>query len=84
MSTLSRVQVWSNRKMVTLRGELVPVPEPVLLHGVADSIAHPVCAVKLDDGRELLIAREHLEVTPTYAATQEPCADSGNASKGEP
>lgn len=63
MKARPRVQVWSDRKMVTLQGVLVPVPEgePVLLFGVADERG-PIAAVKLDDGRELLIAREHLEV----------------------
>ncbi len=62
MSAIRPVQVWSNVKMVTLQGALVPVPDgdPVLLSGMADERG-PVAAVKLDDGRELLIAREHLE-----------------------
>ncbi len=58
-----RVQVWSDRKMVTLQAEVVSVPEgpPVLLSGVADGVGHPVSAVRLDDGRELLIASRDLE-----------------------
>ncbi len=48
--------------MVTLQGALVPVSgEAVLLSGVADGIEHGVAAVKLDDGRELLIASKDLE-----------------------
>jgi hypothetical protein len=61
--TRPRVQVWSDRKMVTLRGDVVPVPggESLLLFGVADERGEVAC-VKLDDGRELLIRRDHLEV----------------------
>ena len=63
MTDRPRVQVWSNRRMVTLQGELVPVPEggPVLLSGVADGMRHTIAYVKLDDGREMLIATKHLE-----------------------
>jgi len=52
--------------MVTLRGELVPVPEgaPVLLSGVADGIRSTIAAVKLDDGCEVIIATEDLEEAP--------------------
>ncbi len=59
---MNRVQVWSDRKMVTLRGELVLPPDGgrVLLSGVADARAG-IAAVKLDDGRELLIATQDLE-----------------------
>lgn len=66
MTPHPRVQVWSNRKMVTLQGAVVPVPEgePVLLSGVADVRGAGVAAVKLDDGRELLIATRDLEVLP--------------------
>lgn len=66
MSARPRVQVWSNRKMVTLQGEESPVPEgePALLFGVADGMNATVAAVKLDDGRELLIATRDLEVLP--------------------
>lgn len=61
MST--RVQAWSHRKMVTLHGDpVIHEGAAVLLVGVADNLAHPVCAVRLDDGREVLIRREHLEV----------------------
>ncbi len=66
--TRPRVQVWSDRKMVTLQGALVPVPaEPTLLSGVADGMHAAVAAVKLDDGRELLIATRDLdeEAPPT-------------------
>lgn len=50
--------------MVTLQGAPIPVPEgePALLYGIVDNITHPVCAVKLDDGCEVLIAREYLQV----------------------
>ena len=50
--------------MVTLRAELVPVPAgaPVLLFGVADGMHGGVAAVKLEDGRELLIASRDLTV----------------------
>ncbi len=63
MTNRPRVQVWSDRKMVTLFGELVPVPDggPVLLSGVTDGRPATVAAVKLDDGRELLIATRDLE-----------------------
>lgn len=57
-----RVRVWSNVKMVTLQGAIVRHDgEATLLEGVTDGLPGGVCAVKLDDGRELLIAREHLE-----------------------
>jgi hypothetical protein len=64
MTARHTIRVWSHVKMVSLRGDVLPVPdgEPVLLSGVTDNLAHPVCAVKLDDGREMLVAREHLEV----------------------
>ncbi len=59
---LSRVNVWSNVRMVTLQGALVPTEgNPTLLEGGTDSLAHRICCVKLNDGREFLIAREHLE-----------------------
>ncbi len=62
----TRVQVWSDRKMVTLRGAVVPAPpgEPALLQGVADGLIGGVTAVKLDDGRELLIGVADLEILP--------------------
>ncbi len=60
-----RVQVWSDVKMVTLQGALVPVPQgdPVLLLGVADDVGmrSQVAAVRFDDGRELLISRKDLD-----------------------
>lgn len=58
-----RIQVWSDRKMVTLHGApVVHEGEPVLLFGTADERCEIAC-VKLDgDGRELLIARRDLEV----------------------
>ncbi len=67
MTTRPRVQVWSDRKMVTLQAEVVPVPDggPTLLAGVADGMRHTVAAVKLDDGRELLIATRDLEAEAT-------------------
>ncbi len=47
--------------MVTLQGALVPVPEePALLFGVSDSLGD-IAAVKLDDGREFLVARKDIE-----------------------
>ncbi len=65
-TTRPRVQVWSDRKMVTLQAEVVPVPEgePVLLSGVADGLRSGMAAVRLDDGRELLIASRDLEEAP--------------------
>ncbi len=57
-----RVQVWSNRKMVTLQGDVVvPAGESDLLSGVSDGTSVGIAAVKLDDGRELLIATRDLE-----------------------
>ncbi len=63
MNKRPRVQVWSDRKMVTLQAVVVPPPEgePVLLCGIADGMGSPVAAVRLDDGRELLIASRDLE-----------------------
>ncbi len=62
----TRVQVWSNRKMVTLQAAVVPVPEgdPVLLYGETDGRPGEVTVVTLDDGRQLLIAVRDLEVIP--------------------
>lgn len=52
-----RVKVRSDRKMVTLQGQLVRHDgEPVELFGVATTDPGNVQAVKFDDGRELLIA----------------------------
>jgi hypothetical protein len=50
--------------MVTLQGAVVPPQgDPVLLCGVADDVGmrSSVAAVRLDDGRELLIARRDIE-----------------------
>lgn len=59
---MTPIRVLSTHKMVTLQGDVVRHEgEPVLLCGVADERGEVAC-VKLDDGRELLIAREHLEV----------------------
>ncbi len=62
MSTGQRVQVWSNRKMVTLHAAVVPVLEgdPVLLFGEAHGQGE-VVVVRFDDGRELLVAVRALE-----------------------
>ncbi len=48
--------------MVTLQGVVVPVPDgdPVLLSGIADTVGS-IAAVKLDDGRQFLVARKDLE-----------------------
>lgn len=64
MSAPVRVQVWSDRKMVTLQAAVVPVPEgdPVLLFGETDGRPGEVAVVRLDDGREVLIAVRDLEV----------------------
>lgn len=65
MSARPRVQVWSNRRMVTLQAVVVPPPEgePVLLFGIADDVGmrSPVACVRFDDGRELLISRKDIE-----------------------
>jgi hypothetical protein len=65
VSNRPRVQVWSDRKMVTLQAAVVPPPEgePVLLLGVADDIGmrSQVACVRFDDGRELLISRRDIE-----------------------
>ncbi len=50
--------------MVTLQAAVVPVPEgdPVLLFGETDGRPGEVAVVRLDDGREVLIAVRDLEV----------------------
>lgn len=59
--TRPRVSVSPAARLVTLHG--VPVPRgDAPLFGVADHIEHEVCAVRLDDGREVLVARKDLEV----------------------
>ncbi len=66
MADLIRVSILSNCRMVLPKiGKVSPTPEgePVLLHGTADAIGE-VAYVKLDDGREVLIRREHLTVLP--------------------
>jgi hypothetical protein len=51
-----RVSVQSDRKMVTLRGQIVPVEvEPTTLYGWTVPVGGVLCVV-LDDGRELLVA----------------------------
>ncbi len=57
------VRVWSDVKMVTLQAQVVPHDgsPPVLLSGATDRLDGGVSVVRFDDGRELLVAREHLE-----------------------
>ena len=62
-----RIQVWSDREMVTpSTAKVVPAEgAPVLLQGTADDVrAGSVAYVCLDDGREVLIAVSDLTVLP--------------------
>lgn len=62
MNSPTRVRVWSTVKMVSLRGDIVSHDgKSRFLYGITDSIANGVCAVKIDDGCEVLVACEHLE-----------------------
>lgn len=64
MNQQRRVKVMSNCKMVSLQGQPVRHEgEPVEMFGVS-SMPGPVHAVKFDDGRELLVAHEDIEVLP--------------------
>ncbi len=64
MTTRPRVQVWSDRRMVTLQGDVIPQApgETVLLHGETDGRGGGAMWVRFDDGREVLIAAHDVEV----------------------
>lgn len=63
MSTRQRVKVRSDVKMVSMHGERIRNDgEPVDLFGHTVIVGSGVQAVQMEDGRELLIAMQDMEV----------------------
>lgn len=61
-----RVSITTDRKMVTLQGDVVPADAtPTTLYGwIASPLVGVIC-VLLDDGRELLVASKDVTMVAT-------------------